>query len=493
MGLLTGRLVRAQAGSVGVPLGWAAVIDGQLPLTTLGNYSYIVGRAWRDGETAELDAALDLLACSQILHVGFKANDRWFVTASLMATIKAQLELQLGKQLTDNELRYLSGAVINTLDSADRNLILQPYIDRSSVNELLFDFENKPNKKFNLQDIPEIVSNNEININEIAKAKAALFWAQAQRGIYSRAMRSAGFDVIAEFTKVDQKLAALGKPNLLTSIFEDIAESRANPGIFRVAAEQFSEHSDLITEWDNYEEQLLELVNKIAEQTDIENAPKIWKAIQKSLHNSNNAPEIEGDAMPPGETGDQVSPSDEMSSLDDETNSDLASIAAYIVEAFEELLEDQPEPSKQPQKAKAGSKVAKTDHAKKDAKNRKLGFQGEQFVVEYEKARLVRTGRDDLAQKVEWVSKEIGDGLGYDILSFQEDGTKFHIEVKTTNGGKATPFYISVNELEVWRDKVDNYCLYRVFRFAKGPKLFVISGDPIIALKLEPMTFRARV
>jgi hypothetical protein len=182
-----------------------------------------------------------------------------------------------------------------------------------------------------------------------------------------------------------------------------------------------------------------------------------------------------------------------MSSLDDETNSDQASLVSYIDEAFDELLEDQPEPSKQPQKGKAGTKVVKTDQAKKDAANRKLGLHGELFVLEYEKARLSRVGRNDLAEKVEWVSQEIGDGLGYDILSFEEDGAKLHIEVKTTNGGKATAFYISANEFEVWSDKVESYRLYRVFRFAKGPKLFVISGEPTTALKLEPTTYRARM
>jgi hypothetical protein len=46
-------------------------------------------------------------------------------------------------------------------------------------------------------------------------------------------------------------------------------------------------------------------------------------------------------------------------------------------------------------------------------------------------------GRDDLAQKVEWVAVTIGEGLGFDVLSFDaDDGSERLIEVKTTGLGK---------------------------------------------------------
>ena len=44
-------------------------------------------------------------------------------------------------------------------------------------------------------------------------------------------------------------------------------------------------------------------------------------------------------------------------------------------------------------------------------------------------------GRPDLAEKVIHVSQIEGDGAGYDIKSFHEDGTVKYIEVKTTRGG----------------------------------------------------------
>jgi hypothetical protein len=47
------------------------------------------------------------------------------------------------------------------------------------------------------------------------------------------------------------------------------------------------------------------------------------------------------------------------------------------------------------------------------------------------------------------VSGEEGDGAGFDIASFDRDGSERLIEVKTTNGWGAHPFHISSNELAV--------------------------------------------
>ena len=42
--------------------------------------------------------------------------------------------------------------------------------------------------------------------------------------------------------------------------------------------------------------------------------------------------------------------------------------------------------------------------------------------MDLERRRLLSHGRDDLAKKVEWVSDTSGDGLGFDVLSFDESG-----------------------------------------------------------------------
>ena len=84
--------------------------------------------------------------------------------------------------------------------------------------------------------------------------------------------------------------------------------------------------------------------------------------------------------------------------------------------------------------------------------NRALGSAGERLIFEREIELLTAADRLDLAKKVEWTSQEKGDGTGYDIKSFRLDGSEKFIEVKTTNGSKRTPFYISDNELEFSND-----------------------------------------
>ena len=72
------------------------------------------------------------------------------------------------------------------------------------------------------------------------------------------------------------------------------------------------------------------------------------------------------------------------------------------------------------------------DFIKLEADRRDLGRAGEETVVEIERHRLRSIGQDRLARMVEHVSVTKGDGLGYDILSFNERGEERFIEVKTT-------------------------------------------------------------
>lgn len=76
-------------------------------------------------------------------------------------------------------------------------------------------------------------------------------------------------------------------------------------------------------------------------------------------------------------------------------------------------------------------------------------------------------GRADLAENVEWVSDTRGDGLGYDILSFDPaTGTEIYIEVKTTNCGPDFPSYASLTEIDAC---IELGSRYRVFNFSTAP------------------------
>jgi hypothetical protein len=82
-----------------------------------------------------------------------------------------------------------------------------------------------------------------------------------------------------------------------------------------------------------------------------------------------------------------------------------------------------------------------------------------------------------------------GDGLGYDVESFRPDGSEHVIEVKTTNLGERTPFYITRWEIDVSRERADHYSLYRVHGFARDPRIYVLHGSIEDHARLEPKVF----
>ncbi|MEX2220117.1 MAG: DUF3883 domain-containing protein [Phycisphaerales bacterium] len=159
----------------------------------------------------------------------------------------------------------------------------------------------------------------------------------------------------------------------------------------------------------------------------------------------------------------------------------------------ESIEEPPPNPLAPPnRRASMPRSVRVVEAAARDAQNRALGRAGEAFVVAMEKATLSHHGRADLAQQVRWVADLDGDGLGFDVRSFDLDGAEVWIEVKTTNRAKEAPFYVTANEVNVSKAHADRYCLYRLFTFGTQPHLFVIRGALGDALDLEPVAFRAQ-
>lgn len=121
-----------------------------------------------------------------------------------------------------------------------------------------------------------------------------------------------------------------------------------------------------------------------------------------------------------------------------------------------------------------------TNHTQNNIENKRIGDLGEIWVLKHEKDFLQKNDKPKLADKVTHSAKNKGDGLGYDILSFDLNGNKKYIEVKTTKGRKNTIFFISRNELERSKIEKENYFLYRVYEYneetEKG-KILKIKGD----------------
>lgn len=131
------------------------------------------------------------------------------------------------------------------------------------------------------------------------------------------------------------------------------------------------------------------------------------------------------------------------------------------------------------------------DYIAREARNRTLGLAGEEFVVRFEHWRLNQLGQPRLADRVEHVSQTQGDGLGYDVLSFDTDGRERFIEVKTTAFSKETPFFVTRNELDFSKDASDHFVLCRLFEFRQKPRLFALNGALDQHCSLDPFTYRA--
>jgi len=125
---------------------------------------------------------------------------------------------------------------------------------------------------------------------------------------------------------------------------------------------------------------------------------------------------------------------------------------------------------------RGASEKAKPDYEDEARKLKKLGDRGEKVVMDLEIRKLQEAGRKDLAKKVERVSLT-SDSFGYDILSFEMDGTEKYIEVKATRAkvGSAN-FFFTANELREAKQS-KNYFIYMVYDVVSvSPKVWVIKN-----------------
>jgi hypothetical protein len=162
---------------------------------------------------------------------------------------------------------------------------------------------------------------------------------------------------------------------------------------------------------------------------------------------------------------------------------------AIIVDPPEQI--GAPSPPGKPWLSRRGRRI---DFAERDVQNHELGKLGEDFVVRLERHRLRTAGRDDLADRVQWVAQTIGDGLGFDVLSFDDvDDSERLVEVKTTGLGKFFPFYVTANEVRCSEDMTEKFHLFRVFDFARAPRVYILTGSLRSACRLEATLFRATI
>lgn len=140
---------------------------------------------------------------------------------------------------------------------------------------------------------------------------------------------------------------------------------------------------------------------------------------------------------------------------------------------------------------KPDGRVVRRNYLEIEARNHQLGRAGEELAMHFEHERLWRAGKRKLAERIEHVAESRGDGLGYDIASFEINGSERLIEVKTTSFGPMTPFFATRREVGVSVARQDVYQLYRLFLFSKEPKLFILAGSLRDTCRLDATQFAA--
>lgn len=179
----------------------------------------------------------------------------------------------------------------------------------------------------------------------------------------------------------------------------------------------------------------------------------------------------------------------------------LMSKAADMPEPLRSLDEGRlltlvPAPHAEPMPRKVGETFVRTpfvghpDFLRREAANSSLGLAGELAALHFEHHRLWTAGKRRLADAIDHVSQTKGDGLGFDIHSFEENGADRLIEVKTTRGGVAIPFFITRNEVVVSQARDKEYHLYRVFDYNRTRQLYTVRGALPETCVLEPTAYR---
>lgn len=126
---------------------------------------------------------------------------------------------------------------------------------------------------------------------------------------------------------------------------------------------------------------------------------------------------------------------------------------------------------------------------------KRIGDLGEIWVYEREINKLKTNGLDKLANKIKHVANDNGDGAGFDIESYDLNGRKIYIEVKTTKNNFNTPFFISRNELERSKREKECYFIYRVFNYdeeTNDAECKIIQGD-LSSLCTNPTVYKVNL
>lgn len=134
--------------------------------------------------------------------------------------------------------------------------------------------------------------------------------------------------------------------------------------------------------------------------------------------------------------------------------------------------------------------------AEQNERHSRLGEKGELIVLKHERERLNKANRQDLSEKVYRTCERSGNTTPFDIFSYETDGTPRLIEVKTTQYGELSPFYLSAQEYEFAEQNMTQYWLYRIYDLdfeSMSASFFVLSGKETLELEKEPVQYLFKI
>ena len=129
-------------------------------------------------------------------------------------------------------------------------------------------------------------------------------------------------------------------------------------------------------------------------------------------------------------------------------------------------------------KTKKISTVHLSKKKRRTQQSKKIGLAGEEHVYEYEYNKLKSLNKKDLADKIK-KHFEVYEYPGWDITSFDKNGNKIYIEVKSTKGTAINLLEITNNEWEAAKAQGQKYYIYLVNNALNEKiKIFEMIQDP---------------
>lgn len=170
----------------------------------------------------------------------------------------------------------------------------------------------------------------------------------------------------------------------------------------------------------------------------------------------------------------------------------LADVDSYVYESIDEqeiksevqLAVFEPRVFK---KRKVDSNTGSNSSSRRySKKSDKVGKLGEEIVLEFERSKLIRENRPDLATKVNWHREDSGNRTpGWDITSYDKDGQELYIEVKASEGQKISDVELTINEWVQAEKNIENsqYKVYLVSDVFSNPIIEVIDNPALMVKK----------